>query len=76
MHCNGHCHLKKQFDEQEKKEQRAPAGNLKEKNEIVYFLDKNQKAFFTLCENTQHYFYQEKNLLTGFSSSVFHPPSC
>lgn len=36
MHCNGKCHLKKQLQKEDKKEN-APSGNLKNKSELQFF---------------------------------------
>jgi len=36
MHCNGKCHLKKQLQKEEKKENSSP-GNMKNKSELQFF---------------------------------------
>lgn len=73
MHCNGKCHLRKQLEKQEKKENSA-SNNLKEKFEIQFF---SEKAIFI------HPLSSEKNKLSisyllGMYDehllTVFHPP--
>src|SRR4051812_46679306 len=76
MHCNGHCHLKKQLDQQQKKEQSAPVGNVKDKTEIVYFYQSPNLNIFSSSQSNINNFHAAELLTTDYPSSVFHPPSC
>ncbi len=75
-HCNGKCYLKKQLDQQQKKEQNNPGGNIKDSNEVVYFCESNQKNIFSLPLPTNHHFYFTEAPVSDFSFSIFHPPGC
>lgn len=73
MHCNGKCHLKKQLEKQEKKEN-SGSNNLKEKFEIQFFSEKTALInFLPLEKNKSTITYlpgnSNKHLL-----AVFHPP--
>src|SRR5437588_10408347 len=57
MHCNGHCHLKKQLDQQQKKEQSTPIGSVKDKTEIVYFYQSPDWNIFSSLQTTTSYFH-------------------
>ena len=73
MHCNGKCHLMKQLQKQNKKEN-SPINGIKEKNEIQYF---NETVDFS-CLNA--FFVIEKfpdflvEKTTSPSFPVFRPP--
>jgi len=75
MHCNGQCHLKKQLQEDEKK-QESPANPVKEKNEVQICSGKNAIFFLSpspiLVEKAsfRNSYISSKHLL-----SVFHPPT-
>ncbi|MBN8695618.1 MAG: hypothetical protein J0L87_03720 [Bacteroidetes bacterium] len=75
--CKGKCHLKKELDKEEKKEQ-SPANPIKEKEVIQFFSEFNSgiRLFNPSITNelTSIYFFSlsEKHL-----HSIFHPPqSC
>lgn len=75
VHCNGKCHLKKQLDKEEKREN-DPLNNQKEKNEIQLFCQTNRKSPFELYITGEYPFTSYKTQETiSFSASVFHPPS-
>lgn len=75
MHCNGKCHLKKQLDKEDKREN-APLNNQKEKSEIPLFCQTNRKSLFKLYITAKCSFISYKIQETvPFSASVFHPPS-
>ncbi len=76
MHCNGHCQLKKQLDNQEKKEQNTPLGSVTDKTELLYFYETTNLNIFSLSEITNRYFSFAKQETVDFANSVFHPPSC
>lgn len=76
MQCNGKCHLKKELDKEESKEQ-SPVNPVKEKNEIQLFSD--SKTDINFPNNTI-----EKNRMISLYSfvlsdkhtlAIFHPPS-
>ncbi len=74
MHCNGKCHLKKQLQQQDKKEN-SPSNNIKEKFELQYFSENNSLINYqnSSLELIYHISYNaipySKHL-----SSIFHPP--
>lgn len=74
MHCEGKCHLKKELDKEEKKEQ-SPANPIKEKNEVQLFSEKRNEINFLSTEVSINV-----NSLYQFSVtdqhlfSIFHPP--
>lgn len=76
MHCNGHCQLKKELDNQEKKEQNTPLGSVKDKTELLYFYETTNLNIFSLSEITNRYFSFAQQATVDFANSVFHPPSC
>jgi hypothetical protein len=73
MHCNGKCHLKKQLNKEEKRDN-SPGANAKEKYEInVYFSSLSVSPLIQLqiksfIIDPDHYSYTAVR-------SVFHPPS-
>ena len=74
MHCNGKCHLRKQLEEQQKKDS-APLQSLKEKLELQYFsrvtLSIAAPALHELIlPDTSYSFFIPKTAIR----SVFHPP--
>lgn len=74
MRCEGKCHLKKQLDKEEKKEQ-SPTNPIKEKNEIQFFSESNSVSSFVAIPlvskqiSVYSFSLSEKHTLT-----VFHPP--
>lgn len=75
MQCEGKCHLKKQLDKEEKKEQ-LPANPIKEKQEIQLLFSENNfdiSQFTTSIQNELIAFYS-----FPFSDqhihAIFHPP--
>ncbi|HEY4798797.1 MAG TPA: hypothetical protein VII99_06935 [Bacteroidia bacterium] len=75
MHCNGLCHLKKQFAKAEKQEESVPFQNMKDKNEIQFFsfckIPATNSIFNCEIVFADYSFY----LTSNPHSSVFHPPS-
>lgn len=76
MNCNGHCQLKKQLEEQEKKEQNLPPGGIKDKTELVYYIESSGKPVFALSKIRNTFFSYRVSAPVDFADSVFHPPSC
>lgn len=74
--CKGSCHLKKQLDEEEKKEE-TPVRNLKEVKEFQVFCQQRSPFefinFLSIQSSSTPYQFSE---LTPPSFSVFHPPKC
>ncbi len=74
MHCNGKCHLKKQLQQQDKKEN-SPTNSLREKLEIQ-ILTENKKQTF-ICHPSiiiqQKAIYLFKNYSNSLDT-IFHPP--
>jgi hypothetical protein len=75
MCCKGKCHMRKQLNEAEKKEN-APANNIKEKIEIQLFSENNSATefhySFILIKHNSFYLVSESST---HLLSVFHPPS-
>jgi hypothetical protein len=75
MHCNGKCHLKKQLEKQEKKEN-TPANNLKTKIDIQLFSESRSfiesKKTFEIVQHHSHYLFP---LYDSPLASIFHPPT-
>ncbi len=76
MHCNGHCQLMKQIEEDEKKSQQNPERKMEFKNEITL----SSKSFFpelTFITLTKPSVYSE--MIIGMEMkrprSIFHPPA-
>lgn len=76
MHCNGKCHLKKQLEKDEKREN-APVNNVKEKLEIQLFPQFQNNSLFHLYATGKFVFAPFNDLEASSPSfSIFHPPSC
>lgn len=76
MHCNGKCHLAKEFSKEEKKE-KSPANLLKEESEITLFSANTfvtAPALFT--EKNEYSIFYLLTTHTAFLKSVEHPPCC
>lgn len=74
MHCDGKCHLKKQFEKEEKKEQ-SPSNSGKEKNDIQLFSEnKLSSPLFSHCITNKLATYYSFHLSEKYLHSVFHPP--
>lgn len=74
MHCDGKCHLKKQLEKEEKKEQ-SPANPGKEKNEIQLFSEnKLSSPLFHHIVTSELMTYYSFHLSEKHLYSVFHPP--
>lgn len=74
MHCDGKCHLKKELDKEEKKEQ-SPVNPVKEKNEVQLFSEKRNEINFlsvAVPENVNSVYQFSGSDQHLFS--VFHPP--
>ncbi len=75
--CKGKCHLKKQLDEEEKKEQTPPARNVKEVKEFQLFFQQHSPVeFVNVLSIQQSYTPCQFSELTSPSFSIFHPPKC
>lgn len=72
--CKGSCQLKKQLDEEAKKEQ-SPASNIKDVNEFQIFCQNNFNFHFIphLILETDFVPYTNTKETTS-SFSIFHPP--
>jgi hypothetical protein len=75
MHCNGHCHLQKRLNDDEKNQNATPV-NAKESFEISYCNTIEETTFFnqTLIGVVNTFYNQ--SLLSPAMDSIFHPPSC
>lgn len=74
MHCNGKCHLKKQLEKEDKKENSVPTSQ-KEKCEFQFYASNKCIAFNYTTEKAKHLSYylfpfSESHLIT-----IFHPPT-
>lgn len=76
MQCEGKCHLKKQLDKEEKKEQ-SPANPVKEKNEIQLFSQANSvigQFIPSVSVPNELVTYYSFSLSDKHIHSIFHPP--
>jgi hypothetical protein len=76
MHCNGKCHLKKELNKAEKKEN-SPANPLKEKSEIQLFSQHySSLELFTSIQTTHNKYISDYSfpLSDKYLDSIFHPP--
>lgn len=74
MHCNGKCHLRKQLQQQEKKEN-SPFNSTKEKFELQYFSENN--SLINYKNTSEQLIYHSSYKAVPYSkhlSSIFHPP--
>ncbi len=74
MNCNGKCHLKKQLEKEDKKQESAPFSS-KEKSEIQFF---SAPAICELKANSEDIVPNFTYIFPDFespSASIFHPPS-
>ena len=72
--CKGNCHLKKQLQEEEKKEQ-SPASSLKDVKEFQMFCQNNSSFQFQSSLLLERDFTPFKSLTTSPPSfCIFHPP--
>ena len=76
MHCNGSCHLKKQLEKEQKKEQNTPSGGIKDQTGLLYFYETPYMNFFPGQERKSCYFTLAATSTIDFASFVFRPPSC
>ena|ERR1700758_1899965 len=73
MKCNGKCHLMKELQKEEKKEQ-SPFG-MKEKVEVQLFNSSCGVSTSVLSfVKINHASYYKRNYLSQTSGSIFHPP--
>lgn len=74
MHCNGKCHLKKQLQKEDKKEN-APSGNLKNKSELQFFSESRPVIISAELHSSSklniHYLL---GMYHTDPHSIFHPP--
>jgi hypothetical protein len=75
MHCDGKCHLKKQLNEEEKKEKNEGSKESKEKIESHFFVQVNFSFPIQAATFKTQYFYSP-NYSYSHSHSVFFPPQC
>ncbi|MEC5142279.1 hypothetical protein [Chitinophaga sp. 212800010-3] len=72
MHCNGHCHLKKELDKDTQPEKNNNNG--KDKYEVM-FVDPIQSFSISSPDNQLSFIsYYKAPRLSKRSSSIFHPP--
>ncbi|HWB64973.1 MAG TPA: hypothetical protein VG603_15755 [Chitinophagales bacterium] len=74
LHCNGHCHLVKELNNEEKKDQ-SPAGNLKEHYEMPLFSETSYCQVPLVIAQPVNFI--PAYLIKPYSTilySVFHPP--
>jgi len=74
MHCNGKCHLKKQLQKQDKKENSGP-NSVKEKQDVQFFSEKKAASQFSPV--TEKIKLNSIYLFSNYSThlfAVFHPP--
>lgn len=73
MHCNGKCHLKKQLDKEDKKEQSLPDPS-KEKSEVQFHSTVViSELVVTSIEITPHFTYSF-SYPDAPAFAIFHPP--
>jgi len=75
MHCNGKCYLSKKITEQEKKDN-SPTSKTERMDVQLFFLPETSllKNTFSIILKRQ-YIIKEENLVSSFSTSIFHPPT-
>ena len=74
MHCNGKCHLKKELQKEEKKDQ-SPFSSVKEKMEVQLFNSECKVIAPLLCFVPLNFSeFQNENYSSLNSGSIFHPP--
>ena len=74
MHCNGQCHLRKQLQKEEKKENSFPV-SLKDKTDIQLYSE--SETFFSYENNIRVQSYLIGNTCCTYRKhllAVFHPP--
>ena len=74
MQCNGKCHLKKQLEKDEKK-QELP-NSLKEKSEIQFCSTPFVTAFAFTSTQIFHNTIYSATYPDKPAAAIFHPPSC
>ncbi len=75
MHCDGKCYLSKKITEQEKKDH-SPVSKTEKFDMQVYFLPEAVLLPHTFqFVSKPGYLIKEKNILSSFSISIFHPPT-
>lgn len=73
MHCNGKCHLKKQLDKEDKKQQSLP-GSSKEKSEVQFFSDATFPELAIANSEVIPHFNYCFYYPDAPAFSIFHPP--
>ena len=74
MHCNGKCHLKKQLQKQDKKEN-SPANNIKDKFEVQYFSENKTKIpFLNITQKNKLSTFYLLNDYNNHLETIFQPP--
>ena len=73
IHCNGHCHIAKQFKKEEKKEQN-PISSTKEKFELAIVSERLNLDFILLTDKRSIIPYLFKKYISP-NFPIFHPPA-
>lgn len=76
MHCNGKCHLKKEFNKTDKKEQ-SPINPFNVKTKFKLFYENNMDLAFlnpVILKTNSLISDYSSNLSDQHSASIFHPP--
>lgn len=74
LHCNGKCHLKKQLQKEDKKENQNP-NNLKEKIELQFFKETSSLFIPTVTPSVEN--INSIYIMGNYNQhllSIFHPP--
>ncbi len=73
-HCNGKCHLMKELQKEEKKND-SPINSLKDKNEVCQLFESsiNELTLFPISLEGKSFSYHEKKS-DLFTTYIFHPP--
>ncbi|MEO8822084.1 MAG: hypothetical protein ABI366_00820 [Ginsengibacter sp.] len=75
MHCNGKCYLSKKITDQQKKDH-SPISKTEKFDVQSYFLPDAfliNNTFFVVFHH--NYFMKKENVVSFFSTSIFHPPT-
>jgi hypothetical protein len=75
--CQGKCHLKKQLDKADEREQKQTPKTQKEKVEVLYCYNQTPFDFLKLIvfyENRNLGAYKSNFYATSFITDIFHPP--
>lgn len=73
MHCNGKCYLSKKLKEEGKTQ--SPVSKTERLDVSPYFVPASYSSIDILCLNSTKYFNKDDNIISSFSSFIFHPPA-